>query len=591
MRQPPVAVRYPVRNRVSVARTGVPGALFLCAAIAACDTAPRDTVQRTGASDTVATRWNPDTASAIQGMTTAVVASAIDSLLTSLPKQRELLDDERRTRALYAEYQNKPLWLNSRGLNDRAVSLMKALAEVPSHGLRIDEYPIDSLRTSLTMLRDTQQMTAEQLASLDVLLTRTFVTMVHDLLVGQVNPRSVSQDWHIDPNVERVDSAIARTLATPRLEEALASARPTHPDYDALRRELEGYRELAARGGWSTVAEGKALKTADVGTTNRLTTLRARLGVEGFIGGDSVPARSSPPGSDARYDAQLASAVAAFQERHGIVVDSVLGPETVKSLNIPIEYRIGQIAASLERYRWLPRALGSKYVFVNVPAFRLEAYEAGNKALDMKVIVGAEYDGRSTPVFSDSMQTVVFRPYWNVPDGIAENEIRPKIKADPGYLERNRFERVNEGGVARLRQRPGPKNSLGLVKFLFPNDFAVYLHDTPDGELFKEDVRAFSHGCIRVEHPAQLAAWVLGWPEDQVRSAMLAEEDNRQITLPAKIPVYIAYFTAYHENGELRFGSDLYDRDKALVREVARGALPDPKLINGLTELVRLAGG
>src|SRR5690606_26695136 len=164
---------------------------------------------------------------------------------------------------------------------------------------------------------------------------------------------------------------------------------------------------------------------------------------------------------------------------------------------IPPSYRAGQIAANMERFRWLPRSLGSRFVLVNVPAFRVQAFENGRVALEMKVVVGEEYDDKATPTFSDSMATVVFRPYWNVPDGIAEKEIYPKEEADPGYMERRNFETYTEGGKTHLRQKPGGDNSLGLVKFLFPNEFAIYLHDTPDSSTFARDVRAASHGCIR----------------------------------------------------------------------------------------------
>jgi len=185
--------------------------------------------------------------------------------------------------------------------------------------------------------------------------------------------------------------------------------------------------------------------------------------------------------------------------------------------------RLGQIAANLERHRWLPRTLGGdggRYVVANVPAFRLTAYEGEKKALEMKVVVGKDYEDRKTPVFADSMQTVVFRPYWNITDSIAAKETWPKIRANPGYMEEEQLETYTEGGKTRLRQKPGEKNSLGLVKFLFPNTFNIYLHDTPSRTLFQKDVRAFSHGCIRLERPAELAAWVLGWPVDSVRRAM-----------------------------------------------------------------------
>ena len=228
-------------------------------------------------------------------------------------------------------------------------------------------------------------------------------------------------------------------------------------------------------------------------------------------------------------------------------------------------------------------------MYVNVPAFRLEAYDNGAKTLDMKVIVGQDYEDKATPVFADSMESVVFRPYWNVTPDIAAKEIFPKLASNPGYLDANDMETYQEGGQTRVRQRPGPKNSLGLVKFVFPNDFNIYFHDTPNGELFNKDVRAFSHGCIRLEHPDQLAVYALGWPADKVSEAMQSGPDNQQVKLPRKIPVYIVYGTAYIRDGQLYFGNDLYDRDTELVKAVAEGAMPSPQSVQAVEALRRIA--
>jgi murein L,D-transpeptidase YcbB/YkuD len=190
----------------------------------------------------------------------------------------------------------------------------------------------------------------------------------------------------------------------------------------------------------------------------------------------------------------------------------------------------------------------------------------------MKVVVGSEYKGRSTPTFSDSMETVVFRPYWNITPDIQSKEILPKLANDPGYLDRENMEFYRDGGVRRIRQRPGGKNALGLVKFLFPNDFNIYLHDTPAKSLFTKTDRAASHGCIRLEKPAALASWVLGMDAAQVEEQMNNGPDNRSVRIPHKIPVYIVYFTAYYRDGELYFGDDIYGRDDALEKQVVEAA-------------------
>jgi murein L,D-transpeptidase YcbB/YkuD len=188
------------------------------------------------------------------------------------------------------------------------------------------------------------------------------------------------------------------------------------------------------------------------------------------------------------------------------------------------------------------------------------------------------------------MEYVVFRPYWNVTPAIAAKEIFPKEAANPGYLAANNMEVYNDHGRRAVRQLPGPKNSLGLVKFMFPNDFNIYLHDTPNDELFKKDVRAFSHGCIRLEKPAELAQWVLGWPADRVQSAM-HDGNNKQVTLPHKIPVYIVYFTAFVENGQLAFGNDLYERDNKLVEALSEVAVPAEQVKQAQDALRKLAKG
>jgi len=287
------------------------------------------------------------------------------------------------------------------------------------------------------------------------------------------------------------------------------------------------------------------------------------------------------------YDPQLDGAVGEYQARHGIVADSVLGAETVASLNTPPGYRVGQIAANLERFRWLPRSFGSRYILVNVPAFRLEAFDGGKKTLEMKVIVGEEFEDRATPVFSDSMEYVVFRPYWLVTPDIQAKELAPKIAADPSLLQAGNYEFYQAEGQQRIRQKPGPKNSLGLVKFMFPNDFNIYLHDTPEDRLFQEDVRAFSHGCIRLEKPEQLAHFVLGWSQERIQQAMNQEPNDKRVNLPRKIPVYIAYFTAYMRDGRPFFGNDLYKRDDALIRAIGPGAAPRPETQKALDQLRR----
>jgi murein L,D-transpeptidase YcbB/YkuD len=537
--------------------------------------------------------WAPDKLTSVEGVPATEIEALIQKKLDG-PRLPRIDDDQwGHTKRLYKLYGNNPLWLTPSGLhNTRTKVLTDAILGANADGMRLDDYPIGALAEAIATLKQTKTPTAEQLASADVLLSASYVAMGEDLLTGQVDPRTVQQSWYVNPEEENVDSALVRNLRYEQLDKALATMRPTDDDYAGLSRQLQNYRGIVAKGGWPKVPETKIVKPGESANAAVLAAVRNRLAVEGIVAdtspasSTSPPARSGQPSGGNVYDRGLAGAVATFQARHSINVDSALGKETIDAMNIPAEFRLGQIAANMERWRWLPRSFGSRYIFVNVPAFKLEAYDSGQKTLEMKVIVGQEYEDKATPVFADSMQTVVFRPYWNVPPTIAAKEVFPK---GPGYLERENMEVYRENGETRVRQRPGPKNALGYVKFLFPNDFNIYLHDTPNHELFNKDVRAFSHGCIRLEKPAELAQWVLGWPPDRVDEAMKNGPDNRAVRLPRKIPVYIVYFTTFFTNGQLYFGNDLYHRDDKLVPVVMPGALPGKEIVDAVLALRRIA--
>ena len=558
--------------------------LLPLALVAACTSSDSKGDTRTSAGDVAKPAWSPANLTEVQGVPVAALRTAIAQRLAGQRPATVGEEAWQHTQRLYKRFGQTPLWLTSAGLEkERAGALTNAVLNANADALKLDEYPIGELADALVVLRRTTTPTAEQLADADVTLTATYASLGEDLLTGQVDPKSIAQSWHIDPQDENVDSALVRTLGQMPLDKAINSMRPNDPDYVGLQAQLVKFRGVVAKGGWSRVPAGKALKTGDTDSPQRLAALRARLAAEGI----AVAAASGAN----TFDASLASAIAQFQAHHAIAVDSALGTETLNSLNVPAEYRLGQIAANLERHRWMPRSLGARYISVNVPAFHLEAYDKGEKALEMKVIVGQEYEDKATPVFSDSMETVVFRPYWNITPDIQAKEIEPKIASNPGYLDAENLEYYKDGGATRIRQKPGPKNSLGFVKFLFPNDFNIYLHDTPNHELFDKDVRAFSHGCIRVEKPTELAQWVLGWDAAKVQQAMEQGPDNTPVKLPRKLPVYITYGTSYMRDGSLYFGNDLYHRDDKLVQASAPGALPSARVVKALEALGRIARG
>jgi murein L,D-transpeptidase YcbB/YkuD len=477
-----------------------------------------------------------------------------------------------RVTALYKSYGNAPLWLEEGGAKARAAALLNAIRTAPEHGLDTTGYPLEALQRVVNERSLTDTASAKTIADADVLLTAAYVGYASDMLIGQVDPKKVSQSWYTGSGVKERDSSVVRALEELDMKAALDSMAPQDPEYVGLKHALARYREIIAAGGFPPISDG--MPEADL-----LAAVHAR----------HVPemADASKDSSDlsdvhvATHDqaaaaasakraarSPLAAELVRFQIHHGLPATGRLDKQTVVALNIPAESRAEQIRANMERHRWLPRTLGSRYIYVNVPSFRLDAYDSGQKQLSMRVVVGAEYEGRTTPTFSDSMEVAVFRPYWNVTPDIQRDEIGPKEAANPGWLESQNMEYWKDGGDTRIRQRPGDKNSLGLVKFLFPNSFNIYLHDTPAKSLFALDARAASHGCIRLEKPDQLAQWVLGWDAGQVEAAMHGA-DNRTVRLPKKIPVYIVYFTAYVRDGELMFADDVYGRDDALRQQIA----------------------
>ncbi|MCY7380459.1 MAG: L,D-transpeptidase family protein [Gemmatimonadaceae bacterium] len=505
------------------------------------------------------------------------VAASIERVIAARPILSGYASHRwRHVRALYGA-EASARWLDGARVNARGSVLLDTIAAASAQALDVAEFPLAEIRNAIARLSSTP--TADAIARADVLISAALVSYAEDLLTGQVEPRSVNREWHIDPQDVDVEKVILNTVAQPSLGEALGKLHPQDADYNALVRALARYRAIVKAGGWPTVPQLGVLRPGDTAAAGPLGALLARLHAEDYI--DVRPLKPAVSDADAGagvetpvvYDAELAGAVVEYQRRHALAADSVVGPETLASLNRSAEYRTQQIGANLERHRWLPRSLGARYVLVNVPAFRLRAYDAGQEVLTMGIVVGAEYGGRSTPVFSDSMAYLVFRPYWNVPAGIAAKELWPKQRRDPGYFARNRYESVKASWGRYVRQKPGPGNALGFVKFIFPNDFNIYLHDTPARSLFNERVRAFSHGCIRVQDPAALAQFVLGWDVARVKDAMDRGADDHRVRLDRKLPVYIVYFTVLERDGILEFANDIYDRDEKLVDAVRGAAL------------------
>jgi murein L,D-transpeptidase YcbB/YkuD len=335
---------------------------------------------------------------------------------------------------------------------------------------------------------------------------------------------------------------------------------------------LARYREQKAKGGWPLVP---AIKLKPGQDSRHVPVLASRLAASGDYAG-TIP----PAGTSARYAPSLQDAVKAFQRRHGLADDGVVGPAVISALNVPIDRRIEQVAMNMERWRWLPRDLGDRYILVNIPEMWLDVYEKGTIPLSMRVVVGKA--DTPTPIFNDRMTYLVFSPYWNVPPSIAEGETMPALMNDPEFLARNNMEVLDTSGnvvdpatidpddptAYRFRQKPGTSNSLGLVKFMFPNQFNVYLHDTPADSLFERATRSFSHGCVRVEDPVALAHYLLRdqpeWTAERIGEAMHAGEE-RNVKLKTPVPVYLGYWTArVRPDQTVQFRDDVYRIDRRL---------------------------
>jgi murein L,D-transpeptidase YcbB/YkuD len=418
----------------------------------------------------------------------------------------------------------------------------------------------------------------DRLADLDLLLTDAFLLYGSHLLVGRVNPALEYGVWGVQR--EKVDLArvLQTALDTNDITTALQSLLPSQPPaYAKLRRALAHYQQLAAIGGWPVVPGGPKLRVGHRG--ERVTTLRARLRAEGDL-------RTGLADSEDLFDDTLEQAVRHFQRRYGLDVDGVVGPATLAMLNVPVETRARQIALNMERWRWLPREVGPHAVIVNVAGFTLEVMENHDSVMTMRIVAGKP--ATRTPVFHTFVTAVELNPAWHVPTSIAVKEMLPLIRRNPQYLVKHHLTVLQGWGTKtqvidptriawariserhfpyRFRQEPGPWNALGRVKIHLPNPFTVYLHDTPTQELFARTVRAFSHGCIRIEKPIEFAEHLLRgteWTRDTLLAA-INQGVERTIRLPKPIPIYVGYWTAWIEqDSTLHFRADLYGRDRRL---------------------------
>jgi len=485
----------------------------------------------------------------------------------------------------YEKRDFNPLWILDNGLTSQADQLIRAIEEAELDGLISEDYHFYQLKPLIVDFKQAllQRLSfdPEKQADLDLLLTDAFLLFSSHLLSGRVIPNAVDSTWLFFNPVSDITLILNSNAYSSRIESFFDGLRPAHAAYYRLRNALQLYIGIQKKGGWPSIPSGPSLRIGD--THDRVDKIRKRLIVTADI--DS-PARNVKP---AEFDESLMKGVQRFQNRHGIEPDGVVGLSTLTAMNVPVEDRIRQIELNLERWRWIPRDLGYRYILVNIADYSLEVVENQRTVLEMRVVVGKAY--RRTPVFSEKMKHLVLNPFWNIPVKIAVEDKLPIIRKNPLYLTQQHIKvfenwsvdapevnplfidwfRVNSNYFPyRLRQDPGPLNALGRIKFMFPNKFAVYLHDTPQRGLFKKASRDFSSGCIRIEKPLELAEYLLQndphWPNQKITDT-ISSGVTTVVRIKDPIPVHLLYWTAWvTETGTVHFGNDIYDRDPPLSR-------------------------
>lgn len=506
--------------------------------------------------------------------------------------------------AAYRDRDYRPIWVGLDHPEARGQELITALTDAESQGLRPTDYDLPGLKAALLQAYG-QKLPRDSVpgavSALDIRLTSTFLTYGTHLFSGRLDPAAVDSSWFITQRRTGADSLLRHALKAESFKDMVAPLLPRQPQYGQLVEALRTYRAIAARGGWTAIPVRPRIKLKPSESDSIIPLVRRRLAATGEL-------NSSEVNGSLVFDTALVAAVTRFQDHHGLETDSLIGAGTLNAMNVPVEMRIGQIELNMERYRWLPDDLGSRYILVNIPDYHLYAYDGGKEVFTMRVVVGKDYDN-PTPVFADSMSYIVFRPYWNVPPRIIKEEIIPLTRKDTSYISKHDYEILRGRELVepasidwakvdtahfryQIRQKPGPLNSLGLVKFMFPNQFDVYLHDTPARSLFRRAGRAASHGCIRVEKPELLAQFALAknpeWDSKKIREAM-TQEESQQVGLKQKVPVYIVYFTTFVEDGYARFRHDLYGTDERAIARLREGR-GDTGLTQISQELRQLAG-
>jgi murein L,D-transpeptidase YcbB/YkuD len=484
--------------------------------------------------------------------------------------------------ALYARRSYEPAWTDPAMVKQLFDQVLRSV----EHGLNPEDFHAKQLGMRLNP--GTRANDPVYRADTEILCTDALARLAITLQFGKLDPTVLDPTWNFSRKIARQDplAYFNQVLDTKTVALTVATLGPQNPQYRWFQKGLKEYRSIMAAGGWSTVSTGPVLEVGSKGA--RVAELRQRLRVTGDL---STPGPANPE----EFDSGLEAAVKNFQLRHGIDADGKVGPRTIEELNVPIEERVDQLRASLERMRWVFRDLPDEYLIVDIAGFHVYLMEDGEDVWEARVQVGKPY--HATPVFKDTMRYLDFNPTWTIPPGILRRSTLPAIRKDPGYLKRSNMTVLTTSGKVvdpstidwaattkgfpyMIRQEPGPDNALGRVKFMFPNKYMVYLHDTPSKGLFARSERTFSSGCIRVQNPFDLAELLLddqGWDRARIEQ-VLASKKTTRVNLEKPIPVLLLYWTAeVDKDGTVFFRKDVYERDAPIIQglgEPFRVSLP-----------------
>jgi murein L,D-transpeptidase YcbB/YkuD len=450
-------------------------------------------------------------------------------------------------------------WFDNKGLIEQAGNLIDRVSNLKEEGL-FTQPKYKAQLDSLLLENEQANLNEKPDINLELMLTAQYFEFAEMAWQGMDQSVSESSQWFVPRKKIAYEAYLDSMLKLPP-EADKSLKEPVYRQYDLLKTYLQKYRMLEKTVQWPTIQmDKKASKEGD--SSIFIAKVKARLYHLGDFKGDT---------SSLLFDNILHEAIGQFQARHGLTVDGAIGPVTLAELNTSLESRIRQIIVNMERSRWLPMSLNEDYLAVNIPEFKLHVYHADSLLWSCNVVVGKAV--HKTVVFSGEVKYIVFSPYWNVPTSIVKNEIMPAMARNPNYIRRNNMEITGyNGNTPIVRQKPGPTNSLGLIKFLFPNSHSIYLHDSPAKSLFDQSSRAFSHGFIRVKEPLKLAEFLLKdkpeWDESAIIKAMNRGVE-RTVTLEREVPVFITYFTAFVDRaGKINFRKDIYDRDERLAKMI-----------------------